>query len=57
MIVGGESGHGYRPMAAEWAASLRDQCVTAGVQVFIKQMAGKKPIPADLQVRQFPVPR
>jgi protein gp37 len=54
VIVGGESGHGYRPMAAEWAYSLRDQCIAAGVPVFIKQMAGKKPIPEDLIVRQFP---
>jgi protein gp37 len=54
VIVGGESGHGYRPMAAEWAYSLRDWCVATGVPVFIKQMAGKKPIPADLLVRQFP---
>jgi len=54
-IVGGESGHGYRAMAPEWAYSLRNQCVAAGVPVFIKQMAGKKPIPADLLVREFPV--
>jgi protein gp37 len=55
VIVGGESGHGYRPMAAEWAYSLRDQCVAADVPIFIKQMAGRKPIPEDLLVRQFPV--
>lgn len=55
VIVGGESGGGYRPMAPEWAYSLRDQCVAAGVPVFIKQMAGKKPIPADLARREFPV--
>lgn len=55
VIVGGESGGGYRPMAPEWAYSLRDQCVAAGVPVFIKQMAGKKPIPDDLARREFPV--
>jgi protein gp37 len=55
VIVGGESGHGYRPMSPEWAESLRDQCIEAGVPVFIKQMAGKKPIPPELLVRQFPL--
>jgi protein gp37 len=54
VIVGGESGHGYRPMNPDWARDLRDQCTSAGVPVFVKQMAGKKPIPPDLQVRQFP---
>lgn len=54
VIVGGESGHGHRPMEPEWAYSLRDQCVSAGVPVFIKQMAGKKPIPDDLARREFP---
>jgi protein gp37 len=53
-IVGGESGPGYRPMQPEWAESLRDQCIEAGIPVFIKQMAGKKPIPPQLQIRQFP---
>ncbi len=57
VIVGGESGHGYRPMAAEWAYGLRDQCIAANVPVFVKQMAGKKPIPDDLMTRQFPMPR
>lgn len=54
VIVGGESGRGYRMMNSDWARSLRDQCADAGVAVFIKQMAGKKPIPADLMTRQFP---
>lgn len=37
VIVGGESGHGARPMHPEWARSLRDQCVKAGVSYFFKQ--------------------
>jgi protein gp37 len=57
VIVGGESGPGYRPMSPEWAESLRDQCIEAGVPVFIKQMAGKKPIPPELLVRQLPEAR
>jgi protein gp37 len=37
VIVGGESGHGARPMQPDWARSLRDQCVAAGVQFHFKQ--------------------
>jgi protein gp37 len=37
VIVGGESGHGARPMNSEWAVSIRDQCVQAGVSFFFKQ--------------------
>ena len=37
LIVGGESGPGARPMQPEWARSLRDQCVDAGVAFFFKQ--------------------
>jgi len=37
VIVGGESGPGARPMHPDWARSLRDQCVAAGVPLFFKQ--------------------
>lgn len=37
VIVGGESGHGARPMHPDWAQSLRDQCVAAGVPFLFKQ--------------------
>jgi protein gp37 len=40
VIVGGESGHGARPMKAEWARSVRDQCVRSGVPFFFKQWGG-----------------
>ncbi|WP_368411282.1 DUF5131 family protein [Paludisphaera mucosa] len=40
MIVGGESGHGARPMAPEWVESLRDQCAAQGVRFFFKQWGG-----------------
>lgn len=40
MIVGGESGHGARPMEQEWVMNLRDQCKTAGVSFFFKQWGG-----------------
>lgn len=37
VICGGESGPGARPMHPDWARSLRDQCVAAGVPFFFKQ--------------------
>jgi protein gp37 len=37
VILGGESGHKARPMHPDWARSLRDQCVDAGVPFFFKQ--------------------
>lgn len=37
VIVGGESGPRARPMNPDWARSLRDQCVAAGVPFFFKQ--------------------
>lgn len=37
VIVGGESGHGARPMHPDWARSIRDQCVAAGVAFHFKQ--------------------
>ena len=37
IIVGGESGSNARPMNPDWARSIRDQCVSAGVPFFFKQ--------------------
>lgn len=37
VVVGGESGPGARPMHPDWARSLRDQCVDAGVPFLFKQ--------------------
>jgi protein gp37 len=68
VIAGGESGPGARPMDVRWARELRDQCATADVSFFMKQM-GKCPTgllltdshggdpaewPEDLRVREFP---
>ena len=39
VIVGGESGKGYRPMPHSWARDIRDQCVEKGVPFFFKQSA------------------
>ncbi len=43
VIVGGESGAHYRPMAAEWAREIRDQCRKMGVPFFFKQWGGRSP--------------
>lgn len=37
VIVGGESGHGARPMSPDWARSIRDQSQAAGVPYLFKQ--------------------
>ena len=68
VIVGGESGHGARPMDLDWARDIRDQCAAASVPYFFKQTgavaarvlggSGKGTdvggIPPDLAVRQYP---
>lgn len=62
VIVGGESGPGARPMHPDWARSLRDQCATAGVPFFVKQLSSGGPkaikeidaFPEGLRVREFP---
>jgi protein gp37 len=41
-IVGGESGPGARPMEAEWALDIRDQCESAAVPYFFKQWGGAR---------------
>jgi protein gp37 len=55
IIVGGESGtKAARYMDPEWARDLRDQCRTARAGFFFKQMTKRAPVPADLQVREYP---
>lgn len=43
VVVGGESGAGARPMHPDWARSIRDQCVAAGVPFFFKQWGAWAP--------------
>jgi protein gp37 len=40
VIVGGESGHGARPMHRDWVINVRDQCHRAKVPFFFKQWGG-----------------
>lgn len=61
VIVGGESGPGFRDMPHEWAISIRDQCRDAGVAFFFKQSANlhtERGIELDGRIeRAYPVPR
>lgn len=61
VIVGAESGTKRRPCAMDWVRSLRDQCHTACVPIWIKQLHinGRlerdiNKFPADLQIREYP---
>lgn len=61
IIVGGESGPSAHPCHVEWIRSIVQQCRTAGVACFVKQIIvdGKlvkevEQFPDDLQIREFP---
>ena len=43
VIVGGESGHGHRPIQANWVRDVRDQANVLGVAFFFKQWGGIRP--------------
>lgn len=43
VVVGGESGHGARPCNVAWIRSIVQQCQSAGVPVFVKQI-GSQPV-------------
>jgi protein gp37 len=43
VIVGGESGPGFRAIDADWVREIRDQCIDAGVALFFKQWGGMRP--------------
>ena len=40
VIVGGESGHGARPLNVAWVRSIVEQCEEAEIPVFVKQLGG-----------------
>ena len=60
VVIGGESGPGYRPCQVEWIADIAAQCKAAGVACFVKQDAGPRPgmqgrIPEELwSLKEFP---
>ncbi len=43
VIVGGESGPGFRPMSRTWPLKLLEQCCTEGIPFFFKQWGGYTP--------------
>ncbi len=43
VIVGGESGPGFRPLNLEWVREIRDRCVERNVALFLKQIGGRTP--------------
>lgn len=43
VIVGGESGPGFRPMDPAWAIEIRNQCIAQDVPFFFKQWGGLRP--------------
>lgn len=53
VIVGGESGQQARPMHPEWARSLRDQCVAAGVPFFFKQWGEWAPCETEFDAGDY----
>lgn len=64
VICGGESGPDARPMNPDWARSLRDQCVSAGLPFHFKQWGewvteGQSPedavIPGRIRYYEWPV--
>lgn len=42
VIVGGESGHGARPMFEDWVENVREQCADRDVAFFFKQWGGRQ---------------
>ncbi len=53
VIMGGESGTNARPMSADWAWSVQDQCQAAGVDFYFKQW-GPQGAGLDLEHADFP---
>lgn len=60
VIVGGESGKGYRPMDHQWARDIRDACVDKGIAYYFKQSAAPRTemgIELDGELwEQYPLP-
>jgi protein gp37 len=54
IICGGESGRGFRPMPLQWAEDVSEECAEHFIPFFMKQLAGLKPIPDDMMIREFP---
>ena len=59
VIVGGESGHGARPMEVAWVKSVRRQCERKGAVFFFKQWGGRIDkggcLINGIEVKQWPI--
>jgi protein gp37 len=55
VIVGGESGPGFRPIKEDWVIDIRDLCMINQVPFFFKQWGGtnKKIKGSELQGKQY----
>lgn len=42
VVVGGESGPGYRPMKIEWLESIVEQCYAPDIPIYVKQDSGAR---------------
>lgn len=47
VVVGGESGHGARPFDLAWARRTVEDCRSAGVPVFVKQLGARPVVESD----------
>jgi len=62
VIVGGESGVGYRPFEKSWARDIKRECEASGVtKFFMKQLGGNpykrdqlEDFPEDLRIQEWP---
>ena len=62
VIIGSETGAGYRPCKLEWIEDIVKQCKSAGVPVFVKSYQNEKGIvikdfdqfPESIKFREFP---
>jgi protein gp37 len=43
VIVGGESGPGFRPLDLDWVRGIRDRCAGLAMPLFFKQVGGLRP--------------
>ena len=60
VIIGGESGSGFRFMDREWVISLLAQCREQGIPVFFKQWGGTASdaggcLLDGLEIKEFPI--
>jgi protein gp37 len=55
VIVGGESGPGYRPFSWDWVGPIVIQCRASGAALYDKQgEGGTKNIPDKFMIREYP---